>query len=135
MPCCSCRTGFGLPITNDAGYNEARIIHRSSKRGSQRVAQLTAFMDGPWDARVEMAGEATRPGETPDESMQPSMVKCQFGVIFLQRALKVQVCQVGRRSMSRAGDQEHIDIVAHNQSIKVGIDQVDARTRTPMTQQ
>src|SRR6266487_3526374 len=135
MPCCGCRTSFGLSIANDAGYDEIRIIHRRSKCRSQCITQLASFMDGSWHARVEMAGETARPGKTPDELMQPGMVKRQFGVIFLQRALEIQVCQVRRRSMSRACDQEHIDIVAHNQSIKMRINQVDVMTRITVTQQ
>src|SRR5260221_9068692 len=134
MPCCGCRTCLSLSIANNTGYNEVRIIHRSTKGSSQRIAQLAAFMDRPRYARVEMAGETARPGETPDELVQPGTVKRQLGVIFLQGAFEVQVRQVRWRSMPWARDQEHVEIMAHNQSIEVSVDQVDTGTRAPVTQ-
>src|SRR6266704_3254380 len=133
MPCCGCRAGLSLSIANNTSYDEVRIVHRSTKGSSQRIAQLAAFMDRPRYARVAMAGDTTQQGETPDELVQPGTVKRQLGVIFLQSALEVQVRQVRWRSMSRTRYQEHIDIVAHNQSIKVSIDQVDTGTRAPVT--
>src|SRR5258708_23777007 len=135
MPCRSGWTSLGLSIANNTGNNQVRIIHRGTKGGSQRIAQFTTFMNGTRNTRVEMTGKATRPGEALDKTFQPGLIMGQLLIKPLQRAFKVQIGQVSGSSMSRSGDQKHIQVMLIDETVKVCIDHVDARACSPVTKQ
>lgn len=48
------RTTLGLTISNNAGDNQVWVIHDCTKRDSQRVTELTTFMDGSWGFGIDV---------------------------------------------------------------------------------
>src|SRR5579885_2246747 len=126
---------FCLPVADDAGDDQIRVIHRSAEGRAKRVAQFAALMNGAGDAGIEMAGKAAGPGETPDKLFQSLIVKGQFRIEMGNRPLQVEVGQVGRRTMPWSRDQKHIQLVASDEMVEVRIHQVDAGTGSPVAQQ
>src|SRR5438552_667688 len=80
MPCGSGWPGFSFSITNNAGNNNVRIIHRSPKCGGKRVSQLASFMNRSGYTRVEVEGKSARPGEAFDEQSEPFLIRGEFWV-------------------------------------------------------
>src|SRR5258708_783275 len=135
MPCRSGWTRLCLSIANNTGNNQVRIIHHGTKGGSQCIAQFTTFMNGAGNTRGEVTGKATRPGETLDETFQPGLIMRQLWIKPPQRAFKVQIGQVSGCSMSRSGDQKHIQVMLIDETVEMCIDHVNARTCSPVTKQ
>src|SRR5450755_4023797 len=52
------RAGLRLAVADDAGDDQGRIVERCPKRMTERVAQLTAFMDGTRRRRRDVAGDS-----------------------------------------------------------------------------
>lgn len=61
--------------------------------------------------------------------------KCKLGVERRKRPRHMEIGQVGRRAMSGAGDQEHIGAPLKDETVEVGVYEIDAWAGAPMASQ
>src|ERR1019366_6649939 len=52
------RTRLCLAVADDARNDQAGIVERGTEGVTERVTQLTAFVDRPWSRRRDVAGDA-----------------------------------------------------------------------------
>ena len=76
-----------------------------------------------------------REGKLSEEFLQPGFVlgyvRIQFGI----DSFEVSIGDDGGTSMPRAGDEDHVQIELFDQSIQMNIEEVQARSSPPVTQQ
>jgi len=129
------RPGLGLAVADDAGDDQVRIVERGAERGRERVTELTAFVDRARDRGRQVAGEAARPREVPNEASETFTIARELGLDVLQTAVDPQVCEVRRRAVARTGYQQHARIGLEDQPVQPGIDEVDPGYRAPVAEQ
>src|SRR5580700_3540604 len=85
------RTGFRLTIPHDAGHNQIRIVERGAEGMTERVAQLTAFVNGPWSRRGDMTGNAPRKGKLLEQLLKPRLVLGDIRINLTPRSFEIHI--------------------------------------------
>ncbi len=129
------RTGFSFPITYDAGHQQVGIVEDSAKGVHQRIAQLSAFMQGVGCVRAAMAGDAAGGGEAAKEAQHALFIGRDVGVHLAISTFQPGAGVHGRAAMAWTGDENRLDAPVANQAIEVHIDKVLPDRRAPVPQQ
>ncbi|MNI49007.1 hypothetical protein D3C73_1036010 [compost metagenome] len=82
-----------------------------------------------------MAGDAVRPGELAKQAKHAVFITLHGGAEFGIGALEVGLGDHRRSAMAGTGNENHVQVVLFDQSIQMGIDQVQPGRRPPMAQQ
>jgi hypothetical protein len=118
-----------------SGHNQVRLIERGAKRMRQDVAELATFVNRAGRVRPRVAGDTTRRRKLAKEAAEAGLVTRDMRVDFRIRSFQVGVRHHRGATMSRPGQEQHVQVVAHDQPVEVGVQQVQPRRRAPVPQQ
>ena len=127
--------GLGLAVADDAADEQVRVIKGRSERMRQRVTQLAAFMDRAGSLRRGVAGDAAGERKLPKQPLHTRGVLRDARIDLAVGAFKVGVCHQSRPAVPWPGDINHIEIVTLDDPVKVRVDEVQARSRSPVPEQ
>src|SRR4029078_2108023 len=68
------RPGLGLAVAYRAADDEARVVERGAVRVDERVSQLAALVDGARGLGRDVAGDAARERELPEQPPEAGLV-------------------------------------------------------------
>ncbi|MDI2022594.1 hypothetical protein PJL18_03134 [Paenarthrobacter nicotinovorans] len=117
------RPGFSFPVADDAGNNQVRVVHCRTGGMHQRVAQLTALMNGSGRRRTDVAGDASRRRELPDQGPEPFQVSADGGVNLRVTAFQVGIGDDSGATVAGSGHHQDLGTRAADDAIEVSIDQ------------
>ena len=126
------RAGLRLTIAHHAGGNEVRIIRHGTEGVGQRIAQLTALMDGAGSLRRYMTGDAAGEGEPLEELLHAVLVPGDVGIDLRIAAIQPVLRHHGVAAVAGAGEVDHVQIVPLDDPVKVRINKVLARAGAPV---
>jgi hypothetical protein len=101
----------------------------------ERVAELTALVEGALRLRRDVAGNPTREGELPKQPPQPLLVAADMGVDLAVGALEIGVCNQAGPAVTRAGDEDHVEVARPNRSVEMGVEEIQPRRGAPVAKQ
>src|ERR1700682_1778042 len=101
----------------------------------QAIAELTAFMNGTRGVRRAMTADASRKRKLFEEFLEPRLSFALVGIDFRIRSFQIAVGQRGRRAVTGAGHEDHVEIVFFDQTIQVHPNKTLTGVRTPMAQE
>ena len=82
-----------------------------------------------------MAGNTAGKGELLEQPPHPLNIQADIRIHLGVAALQVRVGHQGRSTMAGTDDCEYVAIPGNNDSIQMRVDEIDARRRSPVTQQ
>ena len=121
--------GLGLAVADDAGDEEVGIVERGPVGVRQRVAELPALVDRARSLGRDVAGDASRERELPEELAQAVLVARHVGVHLGIGAFEVGVRDEARASVTRSRDVERAQVPRLDRAVEVRVDEVEARRR------
>jgi hypothetical protein len=135
MPTRGQRPGLGLAVPDHTGDEQVGVVKCRTIGMCQGIPKLTAFVDGAWNLRRDMARNA--PGERKlfEEALHPRFIRRDVGVDFAIGAFKVSVGDEPRSTMPRTGDVDHVQVMRFDDAIEVHVDEVQAWCGAPMPEQ
>jgi hypothetical protein len=102
---------------------------------TQRVAELAAFVDAARRLRRDVAGDAARKRELPEQDLQAGFVARDRRVNLGVSAFEVGVGHQRRSAVARTRDVNHLDVVLGDHAVQMGVDEVLSRRGAPMSEQ
>ena len=96
------RTGLGLAVAHDAAHEQVGVVEGRSVGVDERVAELAALVDRARRLRRDVAGDAAREGELPEQAAQPLLVGRHARVDLGVGALEVGAGHEARARRARA---------------------------------
>ena len=91
MPARGERPGLRLAVADDAGDEQVGIVERRAVRVHERVAELAALVDRARRLGRDVARDAARERELPEQPAQPLLVAADVRVDLAVRALEIGV--------------------------------------------
>jgi hypothetical protein len=82
-----------------------------------------------------MTRKTTGPRKRADKLAQAGRIKCQLWIEVMERTFEVKVRKIGWCTVTRTGDKHRIEIVAKDDSIQMGVNEIDSRTGPPMAKE
>ncbi|PQM46103.1 hypothetical protein C1Y40_03724 [Mycobacterium talmoniae] len=135
MPAGGQRPGFGLPVADDAGHHQIRVVERRPVGVHQGIAQLAALMDRPRGLGGDVAGDTAGKRELAEQLPQPVGVLLDAGVHLAVGALQVGVGDQPRPAVPGPGDEDDVGVAVADDPVEVRVEQVEPRGGAPMAQQ
>ena len=135
LPAGGQRAGLGLTIADDAGNEQARVVHDRAIGVGQGVTQLATLVDGARGFRSEVGGDAARVGELAEELLQASLILGNVGVRLGVGAVQVGLGGTGRATVARAHDNHGVLAVVSDEAVDVADEEVQARGGAPVPHQ
>ena len=129
------RTGLGLTVPHDAADEQVGVVEGRSVRVDQRVAELAALVDGARRLWRDVAGDAAREGELPEQPPQPFLIGRHARVHLTIGALEIGAGHEAGPTVPGPGDEDRIEVVRADDPIEVRVDEVQARRGTEVAQQ
>ena len=127
------RAGLRLAVAHHTGGDQVGVIRHGAEGVGQRVAQLAALMDRAGGLRCHMAGNAAGEGETLEELLHPLLVSGDVGIDLGIAAVQPVLRHHGVAAVAGAGEIDHIQIVALDDPVQMGIDEVLAGAGPPVS--
>ncbi len=126
------RTSFRLPVADDAGHDQIRIVECRAVCVDEAITEFAPFMDRPGSFRRDMTRDAIRPGELPKEPLQPVST-----ALDIRKALRVGPFEIAMRDQPRTAmtgtdDINHVQIVFFDQPVQVYVNEVEPGRGAPM---
>ncbi len=134
MPGRGQRPGLGLAVADDARDDQFRIVEGGAERMAERVAELAAFVQRTGTLRRGMAGNAARERELAEQRAHAVLVLGDLGIGLRPGPLQPGVGDHGRPAMAGAADVDHVHVLAADDAVEVGVDEVLARRRSPVAE-
>ena len=97
------------------------------------VSQLAALIDRTGSFRRHMAGDATGERKLLAQTLQTRNVLADIGVYLAIGTFQIGIGNEEVAAVTRAGDQDHVQIILIDDSIQMGIDKILPWHRAPMT--
>ncbi len=131
------RAGLGLAVADDGDGEDKQVgvVERRAVGVGQRVAQLTALVDGAGHLGRHVGGDTPGEGELPEQPAQPLGVLGDVGVDLGVGPLEVAVGHRARPAVTRAGDVDRGLGAFPDHPVGVGGDEVQPRGGAPVAQQ
>src|SRR3979411_3289313 len=129
------RPGLGLPVPDDAGNQQAGVVEGGAESVRQRISELAAFVDRAGYIRRAVAGNPTGKRELLEQALQARLVLPYGGFHWGVPAPRGGVGTQGGPAMPGTDDCEYIAVAGDNDSIQMRVDEIDARSCTPVPQQ
>ena len=129
------RPSLGLAVTNDAANEQIGVVKSRSVGVQQRVAELAALVNRTRCLRSDVAGNAAGEGELAEQPANPLLVARDVGVDLAVGALEVHVGEDPGATVTGTRDIQGIHIALADHPVHVRIDEVQARSRPPMSEQ
>ena len=106
------RTGLGLAVAHDAADEQVGVVERRSVGVDQRVAELAALVDRARRLGRDVAGDAAREGELPEQPAQALLVGRHARVDLAVGALEVGAGHEAGPAVPGPGDEDRVEVVA-----------------------
>ena len=132
MPRCSKGAGFCFAIAHHTGNDKIGVIKGCAIGMGKCITKLSAFVDGSWSFRRNMAWYAPWERELFEECHHAFFVSADGGVDFGIGAIKPSVGDEGGPAMAWPGDIKHTKAVLANQPVEMSVNQIEAGTGAPM---
>ena len=129
------RPRLGLAVADHAADDQVRVVERGAIRVDQRVAQLAALVDRARGLGRDVAGDAARERELPEQPPEAGLVARDRRVGLGVRPLEVGVRDEARAAVAGAGDVDRLEVVAPDHPVHVGVDEVQAGCRAPVAEE
>src|SRR5277367_2662527 len=113
------RTCFRLTVPYRDGDDEIRIVERCTVRVGNGVAKLTAFVNRTRRLWSAVRAYSSRKRELAEEFEHASFVGTLVRINLRVMALEIAVSKRGRRTMTRTGNVEDIQIVFLDEPIQM----------------
>src|ERR1035437_6297146 len=134
MPAGRQRAGLGLAVADDAANEQVRVVECRAEGMRQRIAELAALMDGARCLRRDVAGNAAWERELAEQLAHALLVLRDARVELGVAALEVRVGDQSRTAVPGADDVDGVEVAGLDLAVHVGVDQVEARRRAPVTE-
>ena len=135
MPGSGQRAGLRLPVTHYAGGDQGRVVHHRAKGVGQGVAQLAPLVDGAGGLGGAVAADAAGEGELAEQAAHTLLVLAHVGVKLAVGSLQIGLGHHRVAAVAGAGDIDHVQLMACDYPVQVGVDKVLARHRAPVAHQ
>jgi len=135
MPAGRQRPGFGFTVTDHTGHDQIGIVESRAESVRQGISQLATFIDRARRFGGSMAWNTARERKLGKQLFHPFLVFGDVGIKFAVRSFKVGIGNQSRTTMSRTGNENHVQIVFLDHTIHMDINEIQARCRTPVSQQ
>src|ERR1700720_880090 len=135
MPRRGQRAGLRFAVTYNAGNHQVGVVEGRTKRMRERISQLTAFIDRAGDIRRAVAGNAAGKRELLEQALHPVDILANVRIHFAVAAFQVGVSHQRGSAVSGTDDCEYIPVTSDNDSIQMRVDEIDAGSGSPVTQQ
>ncbi len=135
MPARRQRPGLGLPVADDAGGDQVRIVEYRAVRVRERIAQLATFMDRSRRFRRDVTRDAAREGELFEQLLHAFLVLRDVGVKFAVAPFQVGIGHQPGTAVTRPGDVDDVQVLFVDDAVEVDVEEVQAGRRAPMAQQ
>ena len=111
------RAGLGLAVADDAGGDQAGVIHHGAEGVRERIAQLAALVDGARRLGRDMARDAAGEGEALEELLHTLLIARDVGVDLRIAAVQPVLRDHGVAAVTGAGKVDHIEVIALNDAV------------------
>ena len=135
MPARRQRTGLGLAVPDDAEDRQVSIVERRAVCMEQRVTELTSLVDRARRLRRVVARDAAGKRKLTEQLAQTGLVQRDVRVALRVRAFEIRIRHSGRTAMPRTHDVDGVEVALLDHAIGMRMDEVQAGSRAPMTQQ
>ena len=135
MPARGERPRLGLPVTDDAGDDQVRIIESRAMRVRKRIAEFAAFVDRAWRLGRHMARNSAGKRKLGEEALHALLVPGNIRIDFAVGPLEIGVGDDPRAPVAGADHVDHVEVKLFDQAIEVCVDEVEAGRRAPMAEE
>ena len=129
------RTGLGLAVAHHGHGQQARVVHDGAVGVAERVAELTALMDGTGRLGRKVARDAAGVGELAEELLQAGLVIGDVGANLAVSAVEQRLSGASGTTVTRAHQEDGILVVVGDETVDVSEQEVDARRGAPVANQ
>ena len=133
LPGSSQRAGLRLAVADNHRRDQIRIVKDCSETVRDGVSQLAALIDGTRRLRRAVAGYATGEGELLEQLLHAFLILTDVRVNLAVGSLQIGIRDQEVSAMSRAGQKDHIQIIALDGAVAVYIYKVLPRNGSPVT--
>ncbi len=128
------RPGFGLSVAHHTGDHQVGVVECSPEGMAQRVAELTALVDGPRGLRAAVTGDAAGEGELAEQPSHTVTVAPNVGISLAVGAFEPGVGHDGRSPVTWAAYEYGAEVHRLDATTQVSVDEVEPRAGPPVTQ-
>ena len=129
------RPGLCLTVAHHTGDHQVGIVECGPEGMAQRVAELTALVDGPRGLRAAVTGDAAGEGELAKQPSHALTVARDVGIALAVGAFEPGVGHDGRPPVTWTADEDGAEIQRLDAPAQVGVDEVEPGAGPPVTQQ
>ena len=129
------RPGLCLAVADDACDDEVGIVERGSIGVREAVAELAAFVDRARRLRRDVRADVTREGELLEEALHALLVFALVRIDLRISTFQVRGTEHARRAVTRAGHENHVEVVSLDHPIEMRPHERQRRARAPVAEQ
>ncbi len=135
MPACGERSGLRLAVADHADDQQVGVVECGSVGVEERIAELAALVDRTGGLRCGVARDPSREGELAEQPPQPFHVLTDAVVDLAVGAFEVGVRDDTRAPVTRAGDEDRVQLASLDHAVHVRVDEVQPGRRSPVAEQ
>ena len=129
------RAGLRLTVADDAQRQQVRVVEHRAVGVHERVAELAALVDRARRLRRDVAGDAAREGELPEQRPHAVDVLAEARVDLAVGALQVRVRDEPRPAVPGPGHVQRVEVPLPDRPVHVRVEEVETRGGAPVAQQ
>ena len=100
----------------------------------KRIAELAAFVDRARSLGRDVAGDAARERELPEQLSDAVFILGDARVELRVATFQIGVGDQTRAAVARADDVDRVEVARLDDPVHVGVDEVEARCRPPVAE-
>ena len=132
MPCRRKRAGLRLAVADDGRRDEAGVIEHGAECVRERIAELTAFVDGTGRLGRDVRGNAAREGELLAQPRHALFVFGDVGIDFAVGAFQIGIGDEEVAAVAGTGKKDEVEVKLLDDAVEVDIDEVLSGNGTPV---
>ncbi len=129
------RSRLGLSVAHDRGDDEIRIVECRTERMSEDVAELSALVNRSGRGNADMARNAARRRELPEQATQACDVARHVGVDLAVSSLEIHIGDQRRAAVSRSGKVDDVCIALDDEPVEMYVEKTQSGRCAPMPEQ
>src|SRR6185437_8427056 len=129
------RPGLCFAVADHTGHDQVGVVEGGTVGVDERVAEFTALVNRPWSLRGDVTGDTSGKRELPEQFSKPLRVLLNTGIHLAVGALQIRVSDQAGTAVTRSSDVDDVGVAFSDDSVQVGVDEVEAGCRTPVPQQ
>ena len=127
--------GFGFAVADNGGNDEFRAVEGRAACVRQDVAEFSAFVNGAGRFGSAVAADSAGEGKLLEKFSQAVEVFALFRIHLGVSAFEVGGAEDAGRAVSRASEEDHVEVVLLDEAIEVHINKGEAGARSPVAEQ